>query len=61
MITDPDILIHLREASEWKGVRSIVKVYSRRQFGAEITENEPHYVLEIAFREDESYIGKDHG
>lgn len=88
VIADANILIHLRDASEWKGLQSVVKVHSRRQTGEEIThkdryfisslpsdakhllhtirahwsiENQLHWVLDIAFREDESRIRKDHG
>lgn len=88
VISDPDILIHLRDASQWKGLQSIIKVHTRRQLGEETThkdryfiaslskkaqqsleavrshwsiENELHWSLDIAFREDESRIRKDHG
>jgi predicted transposase YbfD/YdcC len=88
VIADPNTLIHLRDASEWKGLQSIIKVHTRRQLGEETTEkdryfiaslskeaqhsleavrshwsieNELHWTLDIAFREDESRIRKDHG
>jgi predicted transposase YbfD/YdcC len=88
VIDDPNILMHLRDALEWQGLRAVVKVHARRQIGAEVSqrdryflsslkrdaktllpiirshwsiENELHWVLDIAFREDESRIRKDHG
>jgi predicted transposase YbfD/YdcC len=87
-ICDPHVLIHLRGASQWKGLQSVVKVHSRRQLDEGTTEkdryfisslatdakhiletvrshwsieNSLHWVLDIAFREDESRIRKDHG
>jgi predicted transposase YbfD/YdcC len=88
VIADHPILMQLRSASEWKGLQAVVRVHTRRQTGAEVTEknryflsslasdakhllkvvrthwsieNELHWVLDIAFREDESRIRKDHG
>ncbi len=88
VITDPKVLIHLRDVGEWKSLRSVVKVQAERRIGEEITvkdryfisslesdaqrlleavrthwsiENELHWVLDIAFREDESRIRKDYG
>lgn len=88
VIADPQVLTHLRGASDWKGLQSVVKVQAKRQIGEEVTlkeryfisslagdakqllqavrthwsiENELHWVLDIAFREDESRIRKDHG
>ena len=88
VIADQQILMQLRDAPEWKGLQSVVKVHARRQMGDEVTEkeryflsslvsnarhllnvvrshwsieNELHWVLDIAFREDESRIRKDHG
>jgi predicted transposase YbfD/YdcC len=88
IIADQQILRQLRDAPEWKGLQSVVKVQTRRQFGEEVSqnnryfisslvsnaqhvlnvvrthwsiENELHWVLDIAFREDESRIRKDHG
>lgn len=88
VIADHDILMQLRDAPEWPGLRAVVKVHARRQKGDEVTEkeryfiaslasharhllkavrthwsieNELHWVLDIAFREDESRIRKDHG
>jgi predicted transposase YbfD/YdcC len=88
VIADPAVLKHLREAQQWKGLKSVIKVHARRQLGEQITnkdryfisslasdaqrllqvvrshwsiENELHWVLDIAFREDESRIRKDHG
>lgn len=88
VICDPHILIHLRGASQWKSLRSVVKVHSHRHLDEGTTandryfisslatdakhmletvrshwsiENSLHWVLDIAFREDESRIRKDHG
>jgi predicted transposase YbfD/YdcC len=88
VIADRQILMQLRSAPEWIGLRSVVKVHARRQIGEEVTEkdrffissltsdakhllsavrthwsieNELYWVLDIAFREDESRIRKDHG
>jgi predicted transposase YbfD/YdcC len=88
VIDDPNILMHLRDALEWEGLRAVVKVHTRRQSGEDVSqrdryflsslkkdakellaairshwsiENELHWVLDIAFREDESRIRKDHG
>jgi predicted transposase YbfD/YdcC len=88
VIADPQVLTHLRGASDWKGLQSVVKVQAKRQIGEEVTlkeryfisslagdakqllqavrthwsiENELHWVLDVAFREDESRIRKDHG
>lgn len=88
VIDDPHVLMHLRDALEWDGLRAVVKVHTRRQVGEEVSqreryfisslkrdakallsvirshwsiENELHWVLDIAFREDESRIRKDHG
>jgi predicted transposase YbfD/YdcC len=88
VIADQQILRQLRDAPEWKGLQSVVKVQARRQFGEVVSqnnryfisslvsnaqhllnvvrthwsiENELHWVLDIAFREDESRIRKDHG
>lgn len=88
VIAEQDILMQLRDAPEWSGLRAVVRVHARRQKGAEVTEkeryfissldshardllkavrshwsieNELHWVLDIAFREDESRIRKDHG
>lgn len=88
VIADTQTLMQLRDAPEWKGLQSVVKIHARRQLGDEITEkdryfissltsearhllqvvrshwrieNELHWVLDIAFREDESRIRKDHG
>jgi predicted transposase YbfD/YdcC len=88
VIDDPNILMHLRDALEWEGLRAVVKVHARRQSGEDVSqrdryflsslkkdakellaairshwsiENELHWVLDIAFREDESRIRKDHG
>ena len=30
IIADADILLHLRDASEWKSLQSVVKVHTRR-------------------------------
>jgi predicted transposase YbfD/YdcC len=88
VIADQQILMQLRDAPEWKGLQSVVKVQARRKIREEATvkeryflsslasnaqhllkvvrthwsiENELHWVLDIAFREDESRIRKDHG
>jgi len=88
VIAAQDILMQLRDAPEWPGLRAVVRVHARRQKGDEVTakeryfvssldsharrllkavrshwgiENELHWVLDIAFREDESRICKDHG
>lgn len=88
VITAQDILMQLRDAPEWPGLRAVVRVHARRQKGDEVSEkdryfissldshaqhllkvvrshwgieNELHWVLDIAFREDESRIRKDHG
>lgn len=88
VIDDPNVLLHLRDAPEWEGLRAVVKVHARRQSGEEVSqrdryflsslkkdaqellaairshwsiENELHWVLDMAFREDESRIRKDHG
>lgn len=88
VIADQETLIHLRDASQWKGLQSVIKVHTRRRLGEETTEkdryfiaslisnaqrileavrshwgieNELHWTLDIAFREDESRIRKDHG
>jgi len=88
VIAEQQVLMQLRDAPEWKGLQSVVKVHARRQMGEEVTqkeryfisslasnarfllkvvrthwsiENELHWVLDIAFREDESRIRKDHG
>ena len=88
VIADPETLIHLRDASQWKGLQAVIKVHTRRRQGEETTqkdryfiasltsgaqhileavrshwgiENELHWTLDIAFREDESRIRKDHG
>jgi predicted transposase YbfD/YdcC len=88
VIADANVLMHLRDALEWEGLRAVVKVHARRQIGAEVSqqdryflsslksdakhilevvrthwsiENELHWVLDIAFREDESRIRKDYG
>lgn len=88
VIAEHDLLMQLRDAPEWPGLRAVVKVHARRQTGDEVTEkeryfissldsnaplllkavrshwsieNELHWVLDIAFREDESRIRKDHG
>jgi predicted transposase YbfD/YdcC len=87
VITAQDILMQLRDAPEWPGLRAVVRVHARRQKGDEVSEkdrylissldshaqhllkvvrshwgieNELHWVLDIAFREDESQIRKDH-
>ena len=88
VIADQQILMQLRDAPEWQGLQSVVKVHARRQKDGEVSEksryflsslasdarhllkvvrthwsieNELHWVLDIAFREDESRIRKDHG
>ena len=88
VIAEPQVVMQLRDAPEWIGLQSLVKVHARRQLGDELTEkdryfisslasdahhllevvrthwsieNELHWVLDIAFREDESRIRKDHG
>jgi predicted transposase YbfD/YdcC len=88
VIADQQILMQLRDAPEWQGMQSVVKVHARRQTGEEVSEkeryfisslssnacqllkvvrshwsieNELHWVLDIAFREDESRIRKDYG
>ncbi len=86
-ITDPDFTHYVRGFEKWKGLRSLVKVRSRRQTsegtsqedryfisslkipakpllqairGHWSIENGLHWVLDIAFREDESRVRKDH-
>ena len=88
VIAEPQVVMQLRDAPEWKGLRSVVKVHTRRQLADEASEkdryfisslasdaqqlmevvrshwsieNQLHWVLDIAFREDESRIRKDHG
>ena len=88
VIAEPQVVMQLRDAPEWIGLQSLVKVHARRQTGEEASEkeryfisslrsnarhllkvvrshwsieNELHWVLDIAFREDESRIRKDHG
>jgi len=87
-ISDPELLRHLRGATEWEKLRSVVKVQAERRVGQDRSvekryylsslagdaqrileatrshwqiENGLHWVLDIAFREDESRIRKEHG
>lgn len=81
-------LAYVRDWERWPGLRSVVKVWARREQGGEVEEetryfistlpgdagrllsvirthwgieNELHWVLDMAFREDESRVRKDHG
>ena len=80
-------LILLRKRQNWKGLKSVVRIVSQRQFGETFQtqtryfisslpadaklilkvkrshwkiENQLHWVLDVAFREDESRVRKDH-
>ena len=82
-ISEPDWLMHLDPDGSWKGLSSIVQVYSRRDLRGTVTEeyryyisslsgdaerigaavrehwgieNSEHWVLDMAFREDESRV-----
>lgn len=88
VISDPDILCHLRGFQRWPQLRSVVKIQSERYLSSgnscEVRyfissldrpasailhavrthwsiENSCHWVLDIAFREDESRLRKGNG
>jgi predicted transposase YbfD/YdcC len=87
-ISDPQVLAHLRHASQFARLTTVMLVRHERRCGAEISvetryyisstytsaahllrskrrhwriENSLHWILDIAFREDESRVRKDHG
>jgi len=87
-IDKEEYLALVRKREQWKGLKSIIRIVSRRQIGEEVEvqtryfisslpadakmilktkrshwkiENQLHWVLDIAFREDESRVRKDHG
>ena len=82
-----EYLALVRKHQNWKGLRSVVRIVSQRNFGEKVEtqtryfisslpadaktilkvkrshwkiENQLHWVLDIAFREDESRVRKDH-
>lgn len=82
-----EYLALVRKHENWKGLRSVVRIVSQRNFGEKVEtqtryfisslpadaktilkvkrshwkiENQLHWVLDIAFREDESRVRKDH-
>ena len=82
-----EYLALVRKHEQWKGLKSIIRIVSRRQIGKEVEaqtryfisslpadakmilktkrshwkiENQVHWVLDIAFREDECRVRKDH-
>ena len=82
-----EYLALVRKHQNWKGLRSVVRILSQRNFGEKVEtqtryfisslpadaktilkvkrshwkiENQLHWVLDIAFREDESRVRKDH-
>lgn len=87
-INAPQVLTHLRHASQFARLTTVMMVRHERRCGAEISvetryyiastqtsaahllrckrrhwriENSLHWILDIAFREDESRVRKDHG
>jgi predicted transposase YbfD/YdcC len=87
-IDDEEYLAYLRNHERWLGLKSIVRIISKREIGEKVEiqisyfisslpadaqailkakrshwkiENQLHWVLDIAFREDDSRVRKDHG
>jgi len=87
-IDDEESLAYLRNHARWSGLKSIVRIISKREIGEKVEiqisyfisslpadaqailkakrshwkiENQLHWVLDIAFREDDSRVRKNHG
>jgi predicted transposase YbfD/YdcC len=87
-MSDPDLLRHLRNATHFKGLQTVMKVRHERYLDDKVTreeryyisslsasaatllnakrthwqvENSLHWVLDIAFREDDARLRKDNG
>ena len=88
VIDDEEYLAYVRNHERWSGLKSIVRIISKREIGEKVEiqisyfisslpadaqailkakrshwkiENQLHWVLDIAFREDDSRVRKDHG
>jgi predicted transposase YbfD/YdcC len=48
VIVDPVVLKHLREAQQWKGLNSVIKVHARRQMGEQITNKDRYFISSLA-------------